>query len=130
MGKREPSVEYLTFINHTECHCINRHAPLHLHYTNNQHHNDHSSSATTTNHSTMESEIYAQSGLNTNSRIDRNTCQCVKHFKVFYERAESSDEDDDLGRGNQLCRCDCESENVSCEWLKKGKDGFSIEDRR
>ncbi len=117
MGKREPSVEYLTFINHTECHCISRHNPVH-----NIHSHPYNHSATTsTNSLTTATQTYSESG---------NNCQCVRHFNVFYERIESSDEDDGTTKSNQLCRCDCESENVSCDWLKKGKDGFSIEDRR
>lgn len=118
MGKRENSIEYLTFINHTECHCVSRHNPVHLYNNRNQHSTNHSMA---TNNSTGIADNYLQSP---------NNCQCVKHFKVFYQRIESSDEDDGIGKSNQICRCDCEVENISCDWLKKGKDGFSIEDRR
>lgn len=107
MGQREQSIEYLTFINHTECHCISRH--------NNRHPQIHST-IKPNNTATATAEI--------------NNCQCVKHYKVFYERVESSDEDDEVPKSKQSCRCDCESDNASsCDWLKKGKDGFSIEDR-
>lgn len=111
MVNEERYVEYRSFINHTECHCVSRHNPIH----------PYNHSINTTSSSTRASPIYSQS---------RNTCQCVKDYKVFYERVESSGEDDGVAKSNQLCRCDCESENVSCDWLKKGKDGFSIEDRR
>lgn len=127
MGKREPSVERLSFINHTECHCMDRHLPLHLQY-NNRHLQNHT--ITTKINSTAATDVHTQSGMNNYSHINNN-CRCVKHFKVFHERIESSDEDDEIiRRDRQLCRCDCESENVSCDWLKKGKEGFSFEDRR
>lgn len=113
MAKREQTVEYLTFINHTECHCIRRQNPHNVHNHNNQH--PYNNSITAPNNSTMPFG---------------NNCQCVRHYKVFYDRVESSDEDDGTAKSNQSCRCDCESDNISCDWLKKGKDGFSIEDRR
>lgn len=119
MGAKD-SVEYLTFINHTECHCVSRHNNRdHLHHGSHRHPHNHS--MTTTNDSTTATVNYSPTG---------NNCQCVKHFHVIHQRIESSDEDDGVDKSNQSCRCDCEAENISCDWLKKGKDGFSIEDRR
>lgn len=119
MGKREPSVEPMSFINHTECHCIdrrllspNRHPP---------------NTTMTTNNSRPTAETYPQPGIN---NPINNNCQCVKYFKVFYQRIENDEDDGVVRSDQQLCRCDCESENVNCDLLKTGIDGFSIADRR
>ncbi|KAG4070811.1 hypothetical protein HA402_011037 [Bradysia odoriphaga] len=107
MEKREPSVEYLTFINHTECHCLSRHNPANLHRNN-----PYNVSPTTASSS---------------STVTENNCRCVRHFTVFHERVES---EEDEGLAKTRCRCDCEPDNVNCDWLKRGMDGFSIENRR
>lgn len=143
MGKREPSVEYLTFINHTECHCVSRHG---------QHRSTHSPATSVGMTAGAEATQPDSSGLpsaNTVVRGIRANCTCVKHFEVFFDfdsasvadptdreggndgTTESVDDGSSSYRDNhRQCRCDCHHGNTSCEWLKRGKDGFTIEDRR
>lgn len=86
---------------------------------------------------------------NTVVRGSRANCTCVKHFEVFFDfeagseadatdkeggsddgAAESDDGNSSYRDNQRQCRCDCHHGNTSCEWLKRGKDGFTIEDRR
>lgn len=57
-------------------------------------------------------------------------CNCVKHYDEIIERIDTTTNTENNTNRTLQCRCDCERGNVSCEWLKKGMDGFSIEDRR
>lgn len=141
MGKREPSVEYLTFLNHTECHCVDRRRSTHSPTT--------SSMGTAAGAEATQPDSSGLTSANTVVRGIRANCTCVKHFEVFFDfeagseadttdrevGSDSTTESDDDGsssyRNNQRrCRCDCHHGNTSCEWLKRGKDGFTIEDRR
>lgn len=111
MGERI-SIEPLTFINHTECWCVNRHR---------SHQHRHNQTTTTTHKSPTVADNYSQSG---------NHCQCVRNFIAVQQRVEASDIDDEVVKSNPSCRCDCKSDDVSCDLLKKGKIEFSLEDRR
>lgn len=63
----------------------------------------------------------------TTENLNIGTCRCARHFDTF----EEENDDDEVNRQlRKVCRCDCTSENASCEVLKKGKEGFSVEDRR
>lgn len=98
-----------------------------------------------------EAMLPDSSGLTSANTIVRANCTCVKQFEAFldFESAGEADATDKEGgndgvtesdhdgtsnssyRGNQRrCRCDCHHGNTSCEWLKRGIDGFTIEDRR
>lgn len=45
------------------------------------------------------------------------SCTCTKAFEQVL------DEDG-------TCRCDCSSSNYACDWKKKGREHFSMEDRK
>lgn len=126
MGKREYTVETLSFINHTECHCIER---------RNESASSNRLNINTTN--LMETESSA-ANMSTTSSTNRTRCNCVKHFSEIFVRDDTDTENTENGNVNDSdadervdrCRCDCTDDNVKCEWLKKGKEGFPIEDRR
>lgn len=133
MGKRETTVENLTFINHTECHCVNRierhrhphaHHPLNLLHTQVLNESRGVSGGTTNHNRGMSSD---------HSSYPIEKCKCVTSFEVFYEADVNSGYSNGRNgqqQNGQVCRCDCQQGNTTCEWLKQGNDGFSIEDRR
>lgn len=106
VGKKAQTIETLSFINHTECHCVSRHRNLN---TRPQ----------------APSSLYSSSV----SSIDPNRCKCVKQFdEILLE--ENIGDSIRLPNKTIRCKCDCLIGNSDCDWLKKGKDGFSIEDRK
>lgn len=50
-------------------------------------------------------------------RATSASCLCTKAFEQVLEE-------------DGTCRCDCSSSNFSCDWKKKGREHFSIEDRK
>ncbi|KAG4070746.1 hypothetical protein HA402_010972 [Bradysia odoriphaga] len=45
------------------------------------------------------------------------SCTCTKAFEQVLEE-------------DGTCRCDCSSSNYACDWKKKGREHFSMEDRK
>ncbi|KAH8412306.1 hypothetical protein KR009_001133 [Drosophila setifemur] len=82
-------IEKRTFVNHTECHCIER------------------------------SSYDEETAMATSSAVRATilSCTCPKSFEKILQ---------DDGQ----CRCDCSSGNTDCEGLKRGKEHFSLEDRK
>lgn len=107
LGRNEPTIETKSFLNHTECHCVNRTAAK-LNLT--------STARSTTNRSATN-----------RTQPNDNKCMCVQHF--IEVAIETNDEDND-GDGRKRCRCDCIGNNDNCEVLKQGIEGFGIADRR
>lgn len=46
------------------------------------------------------------------------SCTCTKAFEQI------------LNEDDGTCRCDCSSSNYACDWKKKGREHFSMEDRK
>nr|XP_043067351.1 uncharacterized protein LOC108119970 isoform X2 [Drosophila bipectinata] len=84
---KEPrTIEKRTFVNHTECHCIER-------------------------------SNYNEETAMTVVRASVLSCTCPSGFEKILQ-------DDDQ------CRCDCTSSNAGCDSLKRGKEHFSLNDRK
>lgn len=101
IGKSDQTVELLTFINHTECHCVSK-----------QHEYRHQ--ASTTNIQTLMSE---------------ENCVCPKHFTLSYDT--DNEDDENGNGGHRRCLCDCSTSSHShCDRLRRGTVTFSTDDRR
>lgn len=69
----------------------------------------------------------------TNGTSSQNKCTCVRHYVEVVEQQENAEGGEEAttdAATRQRCRCDCSADNDNCDWLKKGKEGFPIEDRR
>lgn len=87
LGSKQGVIEKQTFINHTDCHCVDK----------------------VSHARSMAPEPMRQATV--------ISCTCPKLFeKVLQENGE--------------CRCDCSSGNYGCDWMKKGKEHFSMDDRK
>lgn len=96
MGSKQGVIEKQTFINHTDCHCVDKMA----------HH-----------HTRGVEQQQPQQPPEPMRQATVISCTCPKLFEKVLQ------EDGD-------CRCDCSSGNYGCDWMKKGKEHFSMEDRK
>lgn len=87
MQQKIGTIEKRSFINHTECHCVDK--------------------GTETQSSPPEPMRRAQV----------ISCTCTKAFEQVLQE-------------DGICRCDCSSSNYACDWKKKGREHFSMEDRK
>lgn len=87
LGAKQGTIEKQTFVNHTECQCVDK----------------------IPNRESAPPEPMRRATV--------ISCTCPKLFeKVLQE--------------DGTCRCDCSSGNYGCDWKKRGKEHFSMEDRK
>lgn len=87
MHQKKGTIEKRTFINHTECHCIDK---------------------------SSHSQTPPPEPMRLATVI---SCTCTKAFEQVLQE-------------DGTCRCDCSSSNYACDWKKKGREHFSMEDRK
>ncbi|XP_067622613.1 uncharacterized protein [Eurosta solidaginis] len=102
VNEKRGTVERLTFVNHTECHCVER-SKLQV---------DEYQSLSM--YGISGDRIYSGESL---PRATILNCICPK----LYEKILQED---------GFCRCDCSSGNTGCDWLKRGMEHFSMIDRK
>uniref|UniRef100_A0A1A9WUX0 Platelet-derived growth factor (PDGF) family profile domain-containing protein n=1 Tax=Glossina brevipalpis TaxID=37001 RepID=A0A1A9WUX0_9MUSC len=106
LNETQGSIERLTFVNHTECHCVEKSKQRAPEYATDYH------------------QLYG-SGLETISnnqfpymrRATVLNCNCPNLFEKILQE-------------DGYCRCDCSSGNTGCDWLKRGMEHFSMNDRK
>ncbi|XP_034474587.1 uncharacterized protein LOC117781826 isoform X2 [Drosophila innubila] len=86
---RHSVTENLTFVNHTECHCIDR--------------SNFNAEAVITAVEVKQATILS--------------CNCPRLFEKILQN-------------DGQCRCDCSSSNYHCDFLKRGSEHFSMNDRK
>lgn len=89
-NSKQGSIERHTFVNHTECHCVDK------------------------------SRHYMHSFTDTVPIMRKATvldCNCPKLFEKILQE-------------DGVCRCDCSSGNIGCNYLKRGMEHFSMIDRK
>ncbi|XP_055848101.1 uncharacterized protein LOC129913438 [Episyrphus balteatus] len=89
-NSKQGSIERHTFVNHTECHCVDKSK----HY--------------------MHSFTDAAPIMRKATVLD---CNCPKLFEKILQE-------------DGVCRCDCSSGNIGCNYLKRGMEHFSMIDRK
>ncbi|XP_055918821.1 uncharacterized protein LOC129950907 [Eupeodes corollae] len=89
-NSKQGSIERHTFVNHTECHCVDKSR----HY--------------------MHSFTDAAPMMRKATVLD---CNCPKLFEKILQE-------------DGICRCDCSSGNIGCNYLKRGMEHFSMIDRK
>lgn len=112
LNETQGNIERLSFVNHTECHCVEKSKqPAAEYAVDHQHQHQHQNQ-------------HQQFGGDGNSHqwpyLQRATilnCNCPNQFeKILQEDGH--------------CRCDCSSGNIGCDWLKRGMEHFSVNDRK
>ncbi|XP_075153968.1 uncharacterized protein LOC142227362 [Haematobia irritans] len=101
LNETQGSIERLTFVNHTECHCVDRTKQRSISFDGD----DSTTSEMSTNH------------IPYLRRATILNCNCPN----LYEKILQED---------GFCRCDCSSGNMGCDWLKRGMEHFSMNDRK
>ncbi|XP_052864639.1 uncharacterized protein LOC128271235 [Anopheles cruzii] len=91
----------LTFVNHTECHCVQRGG---------------GGTSSSSGQAASSSSPPASSGESP-PKSPTVVCRCPKHFKAIVD-SESE------------CYCDCLADNRDCIRFKEGLESFSMDDRR
>lgn len=114
VGDRREKIESLSFVNHTECHCISR---------------QHLARLTTRLNSDGSFSSISNAPTTSQSAVTQN-CNCVKYFVPVSETTTTVNSDVERSNNKNRCRCDCDADNATCEGYKQGREGFSIDDRR
>ncbi|XP_058984678.1 probable serine/threonine-protein kinase DDB_G0280133 [Musca domestica] len=100
LNETQGSIEKLTFVNHTECHCVDKAKQRSALYEA-----DEASSEIASNH------------IPYLRRATILNCNCPNLFEKILQE-------------DGFCRCDCSSGNMGCDWLKRGMEHFSMNDRK
>ncbi|XP_046812656.1 putative uncharacterized protein DDB_G0271606 [Lucilia cuprina] len=100
LNETQGSIEKLTFVNHTECHCVNRSKQRAPEYA-----------------SSGAKELIANNQIPYLRRATILNCYCPNLFEKILQE-------------DGFCRCDCSSGNMGCDWLKRGMEHFSMNDRK
>lgn len=110
MNQPWPKVEKLPFINHTECACLDKSdEPPNLEATRTETSRDGRSYRSNISVRAADSSLYSPETI--------RRCKCPKEFNSMLDRDNN-------------CSCDCDDDNEDCVRFKKGKEHFSLSDRR
>ncbi|XP_065357372.1 homeobox protein 13 [Calliphora vicina] len=100
LNETQGSIEKLTFVNHTECHCVQRSKQRAPEYA-----------------SSGAKDLIANNQIPFLRRATVLNCHCPNLFEKILQE-------------DGYCRCDCSSGNMGCDWLKRGMEHFSMNDRK
>lgn len=100
LNETQGSIEKLTFVNHTECHCVERSKQRAPEYG-----------------TSMAKELLNNNQIPYLRRSSILNCNCPNLFEKILQE-------------DGYCRCDCSSGNMGCDWLKRGMEHFSMNDRK